>query len=143
MRKIIILLLPSCILYFLVGGVLVWFNVFSLASFLNGSGIVGGLASVLGLISFLRPALTKSDIDSIEADSLKKLSEVTAELRALEDARVQTASQIDSLEEQKHQMELLVRKASMALFLKEQQAHHEKIILEHLQKKRGYSIKVD
>jgi len=120
MRRIMLLLLPLCILYFLVGAVLMWTKVLDQQTYLSGAGIVGAIASVLGLLSFLRPALSRSDIENIETESLQKLGEVSAEIRKLEEARTRTAHQITDLETQKRQMELLVRKASMSLFLKEQ-----------------------
>ena len=132
MRRIIVILLPLCILYFLVGAILIWTKLLDQQTYLAGAGIVGGIASMLGLLSFLRPALTRSDIQNIETESLQKLGEVSSKIKKLEEARSQTATQISDLETQKKEMELLVRKASMSLFLKEQYEHHKKIILEHL-----------
>lgn len=134
MRRIIIILLPLCIIYFLVGAVLIWTKLLDQQTYLAGAGIVGGIASVLGLLSFLRPALTRSDIQNIETESLNKLGEVSSEIKKLEEARCLAATQISDLETQKKEMELLVRKASMSLFLKEQYENHRKIILERLKK---------
>lgn len=136
MRKTMVILLPLCILYFLVGGILVLLKVIELQTYLAGAGIVGTIASVLGLLSFLRPALTRADILNIEAESLKALGEVSSEIKKLEETRSQTATQINDLETQKREMELLVRKASMSLFLKEQYDHQKKLILDHLQKEQ-------
>jgi len=134
MRKIILIILPLCILYFLVGAILMWTKIVEQQSYLAGAGIVGGIASVLGLLSFLSPVLTRYDIQNIEVESLQKLSDVSAEIKKLEEDRSQTASQISNLKNRKKEMELLVRKASMSLFLKEQYEHHKKIILNYLDK---------
>ena len=134
MRKITIFLLPLCVLYFLIGLVLVWLKAVEYQNYLNGAGIVGAIASVLGLLSFARPPLTQSDIQNIEAESLSKLGDISKEIKDLEKARVATATEINNLEMQKKEMELLVRKASMALFLRDQHEHHEQKILNYLKK---------
>ena len=136
MRKIMLILLPLCILYFPVGAILIWIKVIEQQTYLSGAGIVGGIASVLGLGSFLRPALTRSDILNIEAESLKALGEMSSKIKKLEKTRSQTATQINDIETQKREMELLVRKASLSLFLKEQYDHQKKSILDHLKKEQ-------
>ena len=76
-----VILFPVCILYFIIGAILLWSKIFPLQTYLGGAGIVGGLASVLGMLSFLRPALTSNDIQSIETDSLLKLAEVSGDIK--------------------------------------------------------------
>lgn len=129
LRKLMVILFPVCILYFIFGAILLWNNILLLETYLGGAGIVGGVASVLGMLSFLRPALTRSDIQNIETDSLIKLAEVSSEIKKLEEERSKTATAINDLEKQKKEMDLLVRKASMVLLLKEQYSHHEKKII--------------
>jgi hypothetical protein len=133
MRKIMIILFPLCILYFVIGIILVWTNVIPQQYYLNGAGIVGGIASVLALFSFLRPVLTTSDLKALESDSLHKLAEVSNQIKQLEDARSRTTNAITDLAKQKKEMELLVRKASMSLFLREQCEHYQEKVLNHLQ----------
>lgn len=132
MKTITLITLPLCVLYFIVGIILVWLKIFDHQEYLNGAGIVGAIASVLGLLSFARPALTRDDIKSIETESLAKLGEISSEIKNLETARAATASEINDLEIKKKEMELLVRKASMSLFLREQHKYHEKKILDHI-----------
>ena len=86
------------------------------------AGIVGGLASVVGLFSFTRPALMKSDLQEIEIESLKSITETSQQLKELELARARTKEELEDLDLQKREMALLVRKASLALFHKEQYA---------------------
>lgn len=138
-RKIMVILLPLCILYFLVGAILMWTNVIHKDFYFAGTGIVGALASVLGLLSFLRPAFSRSDIQNLETQSLQTLADVSAEMKRLETEHNAKASEISDLEKQKREMELLVRKASMALFLREQYDHFQRKILEHLNKNSDLS----
>ncbi|NQT21728.1 MAG: hypothetical protein HQ592_18625 [Planctomycetes bacterium] len=137
MKRTIVILLPLCLLYLLVGAILMWTGLLEQQTYLAGAGIVGAIASVLGLLSLLRPALTMSDIQYLEVESLQKLSDVSSETKKLEDARSHTATQITDLETKRKEMELLVRKASMSLFLKDQYERHMKRILEHLKKESG------
>lgn len=62
------------------------------------------------------------------------MADTAAELQQLQSARKQTVLEIDSLAVKKKEMELLVKKASLALFLKEQYANQEKQILDELAK---------
>jgi len=47
--------------------------------YLSLAGIVGALASVIGLFSFTKPALTKNDLQEIEIDSLKSIAKTADE----------------------------------------------------------------
>jgi len=143
MRKITVFLLPLCVLYFLIGLVLVWLKAIEFQTYLNGAGIVGAIASVLGLLSFARSPLEMSDIQNIEAESLSKLGEISSEIKNLEKEKVATATEISNLEIQKKKMELLVRKASMALFLRDQHQHHEQKILNHLKNEPEISLSIN
>lgn len=129
MRRIIAIIILLCIGYFIGGYVAVQFQLITNDQYLTYAGIVGGLASVAGLFSFTRPALTKTDIKALELDSFKSMVESTEQLKILEEQRAQTKTELDDLEIRKKQMELLVKKASMALFLKEQYSQHEQKIL--------------
>jgi hypothetical protein len=117
-------------LYFVVGGGVALLGWVSTNTYVIGAGVVGGLASVLGLMSLARPALSQSDLDRVEIESLKKLADTSEEIKQLERARVATQEQIVSLEEQKRQMAFLVQKASLALFLQEQHRLYEQRILD-------------
>ncbi len=132
MRKIIILFLFCSIAYFLIG----WYGQtkgwLTLEQYLTYGGIVGGLASVFGLFGFLRPPMSRSDIQNIELESLKKVVEASEEIERLEAAQSKQLNQIDALERQKKEMEFLVRKASMSLFLQERRKYLNKQVLSHL-----------
>lgn len=126
MRKIFAIIIALCVVYFIGGWVTIHFELWNKDSYFEYAGIVGGLASVVGLLSLTKPALTKTDLQEIELDSLKSLAKTSEQLKQLETERAKTKEELGDLELQKKEMELLVKKASLALFLKEQYSHHEK-----------------
>ena len=95
------------------------------AKYFSYSGIVGGVASVAGLLALLRPGITSGDLQGIEVNALKSITKISEELKSLEDKKQQTTAEVDGLTIKKREMELLVRKASLALFLKEQLRYHQ------------------
>jgi hypothetical protein len=124
-RTIITLLITLCILYFIVGALVAWFGGLTWQNYMNAGGIVGGLASVLGLLSLARPGLDQSDIDRIDGESLKKLAGNSEQIRQLEAQRSEKIQEIGTLEERQQTLELFVRKAALSLFLKERLRHTE------------------
>ena len=143
----------AALMYFALGGLMIYFGNLTVESYALFGGIAGSIASILGLVSLSRPALTQSDIENVEIDALRKLTETSSQLKdieqrrldeiqKLESARVVTQEQIEQLGRQKREMEVLVRQASVALLLQEQsrmrveQIEQEltkcPIILEHL-----------
>lgn len=134
MRRIFAVIILLCIVYFLGGWIAVSFDWLKKEDYFAYAGIVGGLASVAGLFALTKPALSKSDVQAFELDALRSMTETAAQLQVLEAARSKTKEEIGSLEIKKQEMELLVKKASLALFLKEQYAHHERQILEEVER---------
>ncbi|WP_417596378.1 hypothetical protein [Oceanospirillum sp.] len=132
MRRLSAILILLCIAYFIGGWIAVHFGIFDKEVYFSYAGIVGGLASVVGLFAFTKPALTKTDLQEIEMDSLRSIAKTTEELSNLEETREKTKEELGDLAVQKKEMELLVKKASLALFLKEQYSHHEKKIMEEI-----------
>ena len=132
MSRVFAIIILLCIGYFIGGWVAVYYSWILESTYFSYASIVGGLASVVALFSFTRPALTKTDFQEIELDSLKSITETTEQLKELEQERAKTKEELGDLELQKKEMELLVKKASLALFLKEQYAHYEKRILEEV-----------
>ena len=134
MRKIFSGIILLCIAYFLGGWIGISFGWLSKEEYFAYSGIVGGLASVAGLFALTRPALSKSDVQAIELESLKSMAKTAEELQNLEVARARAKGELGDLEVKKKEMELLVKKASLALFLKEQYEHYEKQVLDEVEK---------
>jgi hypothetical protein len=98
MRRIFAIIILPCIAYFVGGYAAVYFGLITQSQYLTYAGIVGGLASVAGLFSFIKPALTKDNLQSLELDSLKSLAETTEQVKALEKQRLQAKSEIGDLE---------------------------------------------
>ncbi len=133
MRRAFAAIILLCIVYFLGGWIAVYFEWILKDTYFSYAGIVGGLASVVGLLSFTRPALSNADLQQLELGSLKSITETSEKLQELEKKRAETEGQLETLDLQKQEMELLVRKASLALFLKERYLHHERLIIERIE----------
>lgn len=101
------------------------------------------LTTYAGLFALTRPALTQSDLQAIEIDTLKSMTETAEQLKILQTARSKTAEELDGLELKKKEMELLVKKASLALFLKEQYLHHERQVLDEISKNNDLQQSLD
>ena len=120
MRVVVSSLVVLCVLYFIVGGVATLLGFLEAQKYTLFAGIVGGLASVLGLIALARPSLQQADLEDLELQSLRKLAAASEEITQLERARLARKQEIDSLEARRREMEFLVQKASLSLFLQEQ-----------------------
>lgn len=133
MRKLIALFLICSIGYFIIG----WYGQtekwLTMEQYLTYGGIVGGLASIFGLFGFLRPPMSRNDIQNIEIESLKQVVEASEEIQRLEAAQSHQLTKIDELEKQRKAMEFLVRKASMSLFLQEQRKYLSKQVLTYIE----------
>lgn len=132
MRKFFAAIIMVCLLYFVGGYVAVKYGIVTRDDYFAYAGIVGGLASVAGLLALTRPAINQSDVQAIEISALKSMTQTAEQLQQLQIQRSKTQEEIGSLAARKKEMELLVRKASLALFLKEQLAHYERRILEEV-----------
>lgn len=132
MRRLFVVVILLCVVYFLCGWAAVQIGWVEKDDFFAYAGLVGGLASVASLVSLTRPTITPSDVQNIEASALRSIAETTSQLAQLRTTRSLTEQEIGSLELKKKEMELLVKRASLALFLKEQHAFHERAVLEEL-----------
>ena len=134
MRRLFAIIILLCMAYFIGGWIAVKFEFVTKDDYFAYAGIVGGLASVAGLLALTRPAISQSDFKAVELDTLRSVTETAAQLKVLQSERTRTAQELDSLEVKKKEMELLVKKASLALFLKEQYSYHERQVLEEVAK---------
>jgi hypothetical protein len=131
-RKVIATVVLLCLAYFVLGWVAVFFGAFKEVDYFAYTGLVGGVASVAGLVAFFRPSISKSDIDAVGIEGLKSLTRTAEELKALEEAQSKAKGELGDLEIKKKEMELLVKKASLALFLREQHSYHVQQIEERI-----------
>src|SRR5690554_4417593 len=110
MRKFIAIFLLLSFAYFAVG----WYAQseawITQQQYLTFGGIIGALASLMGLAAFFKPPLSRNDIQNIEIESLRKVVEASEEIKRLEEAQSAQISQLDELQKQRKEMELLVRK---------------------------------
>ena len=120
MKKIAIIVIILAVIFFIGGYVLVIFGKLEQALYNQIATIVGGTASILGLLGFARPTLKTSDIKSIEIDTLKSLAKTAEEIQKKETELNIKQNDLTKLELQKQELEFLVRKASLNLFFKEQ-----------------------
>lgn len=134
MRKLYALIILVCIVYFGGGWIAVKLDWVTRDDYFAYAGIVGGLASVAGLLALTRPPITQSDFKDVEIETLKSVTATAEQLRLLQSVHAKTVQELDGLEVKKKQMELLVKKASLALFLKEQYSYHERQVLEEVAK---------
>lgn len=107
-------------LYFIIGYTLVLFNLWDKETYNQVATIVGGTASILGLLGLILPGIKTSDLKAIELGTLKKLAETAEEIQKRDQELTTKQSDIAKLELQKKDLEFLVRKASLSLFFKEQ-----------------------
>lgn len=87
MRKLFAGIILLCIAYFFGGWIGISFGWLSKEEYFAYAGVVGGLASVAGLFALTRPALSRSDVQAIELESLKSMTKTAEELQNLEVAR--------------------------------------------------------
>ena len=98
LRATVATLILVCLLYFIIGGLLALIGWFPVEKYVFTGGVVGGIASVLGLISLARPVLNQRDLDNVTSDSLRSLAETSDKIKELEEARAVTKEEIDTLE---------------------------------------------
>jgi hypothetical protein len=120
MKKFAVTFIIIAVLFFVVGYVFVILGQLHQEMYNQIATIVGGLASILGLLGFVLPSLKTSDIKSIEIDTLKSLAKTAEEIQKKEAELNIKQNDLTKLELQKQELEFLVRKASLNLFFKEQ-----------------------
>ena len=120
MKKFSVAFIIIAVLFFVVGYVLVILGLLEQTLYNQIATIVGGLASILGLLGFVLPSLKTSDIKSIEINTLKSLAKTAEEIQKKEAELNIKQNDLTTLELQKQELEFLVRKASLNLFFKEQ-----------------------
>lgn len=133
-KKWVKFLIVLVVLYFVVGLVFakIGFLGFKMEKYLEFGTIFGGIASVVGLLSFVIPKFTSSDLREFELDVLKKIVTVSDDLKQKEE-------KLEKLKE----MEFLVEKASMSLFTRDQLERRYERISEIISENRELSKLMD
>ncbi|MBA8328782.1 hypothetical protein HVX13_14610 [Citrobacter freundii] len=132
MRRFCTVLVLLSMAYFIIGGLFAYLNKLELTIYLNGMAIVGFVMTIVCIYSLSKPAITQSDLEQLEATSLESITKTISELKSLKTNKNSTQEEILDLEKKRKEMELLVKKASMALFFREQLNYHERRILSEI-----------
>lgn len=127
MRPLIVSAVLLSLIYFVTGIIFVGIGLLPMSTYLNYAAVFGSLASVFGLLSLVTSKkISSDDFENIEMGYLKKITEAADQLNNKKseiDKRTQALSQtekaIETLEIKKREMEFLVKKASLSLFLKD------------------------
>jgi hypothetical protein len=89
-------------------------------TYLTAAGIVGGLASVVGLLGLVRSPLTRRDFENVEWEAVTKIADSEKQLLELEGRKAKAHSELDQLTRTRQELSDLVKKASAVLFLQEE-----------------------
>ena len=65
-RKAVFILVFMLLPFFLIGGLIAFFGIITVEIYATLAGVLGGVASVIGLISIASPSLTTSDVRAVE-----------------------------------------------------------------------------
>lgn len=133
MRRLCAVLVFLSMIYFIIGGAFVFFNIIQLASYLTGMAVIGFVMTIVCIYALTKPVFTQSDLEKLETSSLESITKTITELKLLQTNRNSTQEELVDLEKRRKVMELLVKKASMALFFREQLNYHERRILSEVQ----------
>ena len=119
MKKAMTFLVLMVLIFFIGGYFLVKYGLMKESLFLLLATIVGGLTSAISLLSLVRPSISTRDIQNLELDSLKSITQMAEDIHNVKQKAAITKSELERLEAQKIEMEFLVKKASLSLFLHE------------------------
>ncbi|MGX9727230.1 MAG: hypothetical protein ACTFAK_07895 [Candidatus Electronema sp. VV] len=141
MRKLIVSLVILSVLYFIIGFIAMYFEYISKDIYYNLSAIIGSIASVCGLLTLgIVKKLNSGDFENVEMDYLKRASDAAKELNKKKEELASKAEELENsekeikkLEIKKQEMEFLVKKASLSLFLQDQIERNQKIVIEKIE----------
>ena len=79
-RELSFVAISLCILYFTVGYGITFLGDLRISTFNSYATLIAGVASVVGLISLVRPSITQTDIQDLEVGALKSISQAAKDL---------------------------------------------------------------
>lgn len=121
MRKFAIICFIVAILVYGIGAILAWMGILiGWDTYWKIAGAVSGLASILGLLGLAINPLKDADIKSFQVQTLQKLADTAKEIENKEGVLKETSDKITSLEIKKEELEVLVKKASLVLYYKDE-----------------------
>ncbi len=98
MRRVFAVIILLCVTYFLGGWIAVYSGWILQETYFTYAGIVGGLASVVGLLSFTRPGISNADLQQLELGSLRSITDTSEKLQELESKRAKTVGELETLD---------------------------------------------
>lgn len=119
MKVFSIILVFGAVLFFAGGGIAAWQGFLEVNTYALIGGIVGSLASTIGLLAFASPRITDRDMLSVESKLVQRLAETTASLNEYEGKISENKEELEQLKRDRLEIELLVRQASVKVFLEE------------------------
>lgn len=140
MKRILLIIILLGVLYYIAGFISVQIGWLNSNTYNSWSTIVGGIATLSGLIAFVMPKFTPTDLEMLDIKSLQKITKMAEELDSKKTELNVKATEITKLEQQKSEMEFLVRKASLSLFLQDQIERSENRVLELLNQNENKEI---
>jgi chromosome segregation ATPase len=136
MKRLLIVFVLACIVFFVGGFIFVRLRYLTASTYITIASVAGALASVTGLLSLARPSISRADVETLEVDSLRKVAELSEQIEHAKQQRTETEEEIARLAEQKEEIQFLVRKASLALFLQDQMEQKHTRIAEIIQQNK-------
>jgi len=114
-----ILIVFAAIIFFVVGGGLAFYEIISINTYALFGGIVGSIASTIGLLAFASPRLTAKDVLSVESQLVQRLADATTSLNDYEARISANKDKLEQIQRDRLEIEILVRQASVKVFLEE------------------------
>ena len=132
MKAFWILVVLGAVAFFVGGGIATWQGALDVHTYALIGGIVGSVASSIGLIAFALPRLTDKDMMSLESQLVQRLAETTASLNDYESRLSDNKEELEQLQRDRLEIELLVRQASIKVFLEEKMRRLTEEIEDHV-----------
>jgi hypothetical protein len=109
----------ACVL-FVVGGVMSYYGKLDTGIYTLLSTVVSGVVGVISLVSLIRrPAVTAQDMKTVEVELVQGLADTMKEVNEYEAKLSSNREEIDRLQKERAEIELLVRQASLKVFMEE------------------------
>ncbi|MCP4584123.1 MAG: hypothetical protein GY839_21125 [candidate division Zixibacteria bacterium] len=136
LRKFIRIIFTVSILYFIVGLIIAELSlipIFTYEVYLKFAAMIGGVASVFGLLALALPIISSDDLKTLEISSLKNIASLAEEMQEADKEIDKKSREINKLNVEQKQIELLVRKASLSLHLQNIYENNNKLLAETYQ----------
>jgi hypothetical protein len=114
--RIIIILIA---LFFAVGAVFAYRGTLDNNTYIAITGVVGSIASIIGLIALAGSKLTAKDVRNVEAELFQTLADQVKLAQENEEKLAANRQELTRLERERVEIELLVRQASLKVYMEE------------------------